>query len=109
MSTTLSAPVGSFETLHATSASSVANALQDWLCNYIGQIFGIATDQVDPSIKFDRFGLDSSAAVGMVGDLGTWLGCELDPALTYDFPTIAELATELAGRDEIRAAVLSLT
>ena len=48
------------------------------------------------TIPFDRYGLDSSAAVGMTGDLEDWLGKEVEPILLYDYPTIETLARHLS-------------
>lgn len=83
----------------------VAAAIQHWLCGYVAQVLAVGLDEIDPEEKFDRQGLDSSAAVGLAGDLGTWIGREVDPALTYDFPTIASVSAELARQAEIRAAL----
>jgi acyl carrier protein len=107
MSSTLSFDSAAFANPHSNT-DPVAAALQSWLCKYIGQILNIAPDQIDPDVKFDRHGLDSSAAVGLAGDLSTWLGCDLDPTLTYDFPTVTELSAELARREEIRTTVHQL-
>jgi len=92
----------------ATRPDPRVTALQDWLCRYVGQILNVAPERIDPDVKFDRHGLDSSAAVGLAGDLSTWLECELDPTLAYDFPTITELAVELARRDDVCAALRRL-
>jgi acyl carrier protein len=86
----------------------IVTALQNWLCKYIAQILNVSPERIDPDVKFDRHGLDSSAAVGLAGDLSAWLNCDLDPALTYDFPTIAELSAELGRRDAVRASLQHL-
>ncbi|UFP94722.1 acyl carrier protein [Gloeobacter morelensis] len=72
--------------------------IQEWLIAYLAQLLDIRPDQVDIAIPFERYGLDSSASIGMTGDLEAWLGCELDPALLYDYQTIEILARHLAGR-----------
>jgi acyl carrier protein len=92
----------------STGLDPVAANLQTWLCKYVAQILNVAPNQIDPDVKFDRHGLDSSAAVGLVGDLSSWLECELDPVLTYDFPTVTDLSTELASREEIRSSLRKL-
>ncbi len=104
--------VVSFDSAHLASSHAATDpivaALQNWLCKYIGKILNVSPERIDPDVKFDRHGLDSSAAVGLAGDLSTWLNCDLDPALTYDFPTIAALSAELGRRDEIRASLQRL-
>ena len=53
------------------------------------------------TIPFDRYGLDSSAAIGMIGDLENWIGIELDPTLPYDYPSIETLAQHLAEESKV--------
>lgn len=55
------------------------------------------------TLPFDRYGLDSSVAVGLTGDLEDWLETKLDPTLLYDYPTIEGLSQHLA--DEFKAKV----
>ena len=66
--------------------------IQTWLVSHIAELLEIEPDEVDVTIPFDRYGLDSSAAVGIIGDLEDWLGSELEPTLMYDYPTIEALA-----------------
>ncbi|MEH1847543.1 MAG: acyl carrier protein [Nostoc sp.] len=73
-----------------------ARDIQLWLVSYIVELLEITQDEVDLTIPFDKYGLDSSAAVGMIGDLGDWLGVEVDPTLPYDYPTIKALSQKLA-------------
>jgi acyl carrier protein len=70
--------------------------IREWLVSYMSDLLEIEPDEVDVEASFARYGLDSSAAVILTGDLGNWLGKELEPTLLYDYPTIAELAQHLA-------------
>jgi acyl carrier protein len=72
-------------------------AITRWLANYLAELLDIEESDVDETARFDRYGLDSSATVGMAGDLGAWLGHDIDAALPYDYPSIAALAGALAG------------
>ncbi len=72
-----------------------ARDIQTWISTYIADLLSIHSDQIDITVPFDRYGLDSSAAVGMTGDLEDWIGIELDPTLLYDYPTITALAQHL--------------
>ncbi|MGA7953399.1 MAG: acyl carrier protein [Gloeobacterales cyanobacterium] len=76
--------------------------IQDWLVNRLAQLLEIEPDEVEVDITFDRYGLDSSAAIGLTGDLADWLGMEIEPTLLYDYPTVEALAqylgTELAPK-----------
>lgn len=73
-----------------------ASEIQDWLVAYIANLLEISSEEIDVTIPFDRYGLDSSAAVGMTGDLEDWLGKEVEPILLYDYPTIEALAQHLS-------------
>ncbi len=73
-----------------------AAAIQEWIVSYLAQLLEIQPDEIDTEIPFDQYGLDSSAAVGMTGDLEDWMGTKIDPTLLYDYPTIQALAQHLA-------------
>ena len=77
--------------------------IQAWLVSYLAELLDIEPSEVDVAIPFDRYGLDSSAAVGMTGDLEEWLKYELDPTIMYDYPTIEILAQHLA--EEIKVNI----
>jgi acyl carrier protein len=79
---------------HDTAGISLR--IQDWLAAHIGELLSLPVDQIPLDTPFDRYGLDSAAAVGMIGDLGEWLGRTLDPTLPYDYPTVLQLADHLA-------------
>ncbi|MFM5980916.1 MAG: acyl carrier protein [Sphaerospermopsis kisseleviana] len=70
--------------------------IREWLVFYVADLLEIEAEEVDVETNFSRYGLDSSAAVILTGDLGDWLGKELEPTALYDYPTIADLAAHLA-------------
>jgi acyl carrier protein len=78
-----------------------ASEIQAWMVSYLADLLEADPDELNVTIPFDRYGLDSSVAVGMTGDLENWLGTKLDPTLLYDYPTIESLAQHLA--DELKA------
>lgn len=80
-----------------------AAEIQAWIASYLAQLLEIDPDEVDVTIPFDQYGLDSSAAVGMTGDLEDWVERKIDPTLLYDYPTIEALAQHLA--EEFNAKV----
>jgi acyl carrier protein len=75
--------------------------VEEWIVKYIAELLEIETDEVATTVPFDRYGLDSSASVGLMGDLGDWLGQDLEPTLMYDYPNIDSLL------DYINTEVLS--
>jgi acyl carrier protein len=80
-----------------TAASPSAAEIQDWIVAYLADLLDVSADEIDVAIPFDRYGLDSSAAIGMTGDLEDWLGVEIDPTVLYDYPTIQGLARQLGS------------
>jgi acyl carrier protein len=84
---------------NAGLASSVSTKsvieIQQWIVAYLAELLGVDSDAVDVKIPFDRYGLDSSAAIGMTGELEDWLGYSIDPTLIYDYPTIESFAQHL--------------
>ncbi|MBD2136216.1 acyl carrier protein [Anabaena sp. FACHB-1237] len=65
--------------------------VEEWIVKYIAELLEIEEDEVDTTIPFDRYGLDSSVSVGLMGDLATWLERDLEPTLMYDYPNIDTL------------------
>ncbi|MBD3884958.1 acyl carrier protein [Phormidium tenue FACHB-886] len=73
-----------------------AAEIQAWIVSYLAELLEIEPDDIDVTISFDQYGLDSAAAVGMTGDLEDWLGRKLDPTLLYDYPTVGSFSRHLA-------------
>lgn len=84
-------------------AHSRADEIQQWLTAYVANLLEMAYEDVDATISFADYGLDSAAAVGMTGELETWLGQDVDPTLPYIYPTIETLAQHLATDVDIKA------
>ena len=73
-----------------------AEQIRDWLVSYLADLLALNPGDVDVTLSFDGFGLDSSAAIGLTGDLGEWLCTEVDATMAYDYPSIEALAEQLA-------------
>jgi acyl carrier protein len=87
----------------AKKQPSTAAEIQAWVVSYLAELLEVSSDEVNVSIPFDRYGLDSSVAVGLTGDLEDWLGTKLDPTLLYDYPTIESLSRHLADELKVKA------
>lgn len=83
-------------TQDSSDRSRTQAEIQAWIVSYLAQLLEVNSDDIDIATPFDRYGLDSSAAVGMTGDLEDWLNIELEPTLVYDYPTIKALTQHLA-------------
>lgn len=69
--------------------------IQTWLSEYIANLLDRAIEEINPEIPFERYGLDSAAAISMIGDLENWLTVNLDATLIYEYPTIKSLAIHI--------------
>ena len=76
--------------------------IQNWIVNYLAEILELKPDSIDVKIPFDRYGLDSTAAIGMTGELEDWLGTEIDPTLLYDYPTVEDFARHLVEEFKVK-------
>lgn len=85
----------------AQEQPQTATKIQVWLVSYLAEQLEINSNEIDVTIPFERYGLDSSAVVSLSGDLEEWLGCEIDPTLLYDYPTIKALARHLAEESKV--------
>jgi acyl carrier protein len=73
-----------------------AAAIKNWLITYLSELLDIEPETVDVSTSFADYGLDSAAAVVLVGDIENWLQCKLPESLLFDYPTIEKLTMHLA-------------
>ncbi|GAB1543926.1 hypothetical protein NUACC21_66020 [Scytonema sp. NUACC21] len=76
--------------------SKSAAEIQAWIVSYLAAQMEIDPDEVEVTIPFDSYGIDSLATVGMSDDLQGWLGRKLKPTLLYDYPTVEALSQHLA-------------
>lgn len=74
--------------------------IENWLSDLIAEILEISPSQVDRTKRFDRYGLDSVAALSVTAMLGEHLGRDLDPTAMYDYPTISTLSRYLVESTE---------
>jgi acyl carrier protein len=66
-----------------------------WCQNYIANLLDVPASEIGPDTEIADFGLDSAAAVSMVLDLETKLGCEIDPSMLFEYGTLRKLATAI--------------
>src|ERR1039457_4186353 len=79
-------------------AENFANAevIQAWLVSKLSERLGIESREIDIREPFASYGLGSTEAVSLTGELADWLGRKLSPALVYEYSTIEALARHLA-------------
>jgi acyl-CoA synthetase (AMP-forming)/AMP-acid ligase II/acyl carrier protein len=71
--------------------------IQIWITANLALYLKIPLDDIDLSEPFSHYGLDSSSAVSLAAELSHWLGCELDPTLFWEYPSIEALAHQLSS------------
>lgn len=74
-----------------------------WLTEMVGVRLGVPAADVDVEQYFDDFGLDSTEALVLAGELESWIGVELPTTALWYHPTIADLSAFIA--DELLAPV----
>jgi len=80
--------------------SRTAEVIQDWLVSKLSERLGIESHEIDVREPFASYGLGSTQAVSLSGELAEWLGRRLSPALAYEYSTIETLARHLAESPE---------
>ncbi len=71
-------------------------AIATWLRSEIARLLEIPPDSIDTAESFESYGMASSDALFLSGDLSEYLGVELSATLAWDHPTIDELSELLA-------------
>lgn len=70
-------------------------AIETWLISHLALYLKMPADEIDITEPLAAYGLDSSVAVSTTGELATWLGCELEPTLFWEYPSIEALTQYL--------------
>jgi acyl-CoA synthetase (AMP-forming)/AMP-acid ligase II/acyl carrier protein len=72
--------------------------IQDWLIANLATYLKVQPNEIDMSQPFAYYGLDSSVAVSLTGELAKWLNLkQLDPMLFWEYPNIEALAQHLVS------------
>ena len=71
--------------------------IRGWLISRIATMSRVDPTAIGDRESFDSFGLSSTDAVSLSGELSELVGRELPATLVYEYPTIAALATYLSG------------
>lgn len=88
------------EATKVVPGSSRELEIQVWLVNRLARELEISPGEINVKVPFNRYGLDSMAAVHLVSSLEEWMGCELSPTLPYEYPTVEALARHLSDGAE---------
>ena len=70
-----------------------------YLTHHLTKYLKIAPEDIETEVPFSDYGLDSSVALSLTGDLEEWLGIEIEPDVFWRYPSIDSLA-EFFAEDE---------
>lgn len=82
--------------LNAQAGGKSVETIQAWMTDYLAAQLKVDRASLDIRTPLDECGVDSAAAVRMMGDLEDYIGRELSPSLPYEYPTIEALSEHLA-------------
>jgi acyl transferase domain-containing protein/glutamate-1-semialdehyde aminotransferase/acyl-CoA synthetase (AMP-forming)/AMP-acid ligase II len=83
------------EAAHIAAHSDSAASIKTWMIEAVAQLKRVDGAQVDPNASFFELGLDSLELVRLAGALGERIGREVEPAVLFEYATIAKLAAYL--------------
>ncbi|RKN39509.1 type I polyketide synthase [Streptomyces hoynatensis] len=72
--------------------------IADWLAARVAELLGLPEEEVPTGELFTSLGLSSLQALELSDDLQQFAAVELPPTILYDYPTIDDIAAEVARR-----------
>ena len=69
--------------------------IEYWLIDKLASRLGVNAEEIDLEKSIFAYGLDSSVALSLTGELETFVDLDLDPTLFWEYPQISELAEYL--------------
>jgi acyl transferase domain-containing protein/acyl carrier protein len=77
-----------------------ADVIEQWLVAWLSSLLGVEAREIDVREPFASYGMGSTEAVALSGELAEWLGRKVSADLAYEYPTIETLARHLTGSPE---------
>jgi len=74
--------------------------IKAWLVSHLAGYLNVLASEIDVNESFADYGLDSSVAAIITGDLSEWLGYELEPTLLWEYPNIKAIAQYLTEESQ---------
>jgi acyl transferase domain-containing protein len=84
------------------------SALEAYLQTTLAQVLRMAPGRIEPDMPFGRLGLESLMAVEFRNRLAVSLDLSLSATLAWNYPTITDLATYLAGKLDLALESIEL-
>jgi phthiocerol/phenolphthiocerol synthesis type-I polyketide synthase C len=73
-----------------------AEVIEKWLVEKLSDLLRVDPREIDVREPFASYGMGSTEAVSLSGELGDWLGLKVPADLAYEYPTIETLARHLS-------------
>lgn len=89
----------------AAKGTLSADDIKSWLVSEIGELLSVDARDLSVYEPLGNYGLSSMTGVILSGNIEEWLGIKLDPAVAWDYPTIALLSGYLA--EEVKSQSLA--
>jgi acyl transferase domain-containing protein/acyl-CoA synthetase (AMP-forming)/AMP-acid ligase II len=90
-------PVAGGERVTTSVERPSRTAIESWLVRRLARETERSPERISRDMPFAQLGVDSVAAVALTAELSEWLGAKVEDTAPWDHPTIARLASHLAG------------
>jgi acyl carrier protein len=94
---------GRLDSTESSVAAQTESEIRDSCIGYLAKALKRPAQLIDPNAKFARLGVDSATSVFLLVELEELLGTELPANLVFEYPTIAQLARQIASRASVVA------
>src|ERR1700730_3933156 len=74
-----------------------ADVIEKWLIARLSDLLRVEPSEIDVCEPFASYGMGSTEAVSLSGELGEWLGRKVPAELAYEHSTVESLARYLTG------------
>jgi acyl carrier protein len=86
--------------LPVPASPETSERIQGWIVSRLARLLGVKPEEIGVDDPLSDYGLESVEAIALSGELSDLLGRQLSPTLTWDHPTIADLARFLSSDTE---------
>jgi acyl carrier protein len=83
--------------LSVPASPETFDRIQGWIVSRLARLLGVKPEEIGVDDPLSEYGLESVEAIALSGELSDLLGRQLSPTLTWDYPTIADLARFLSS------------
>jgi len=89
-------------------AAPTEEIIQAWMVSHLAVYLKVQPEDIDIMEPVAHYGLDSSVAISLTGELAEWLGCQLEPTIFWEYPSIEALAQYLVAEFQLSGAAFQV-